>query len=324
MKQEEDIPIAVPVPVPVVPVPIPTQTATSTFSPSPTAPVTPIAPPIAGIQHQKSSFYVATTHTATNKFSDHQINQLRDQGYTLGQAHELLLFSKTFSLRFWVVDNSGSMSLNDGNRLVSTKNQSKVKMVPCTRWKEIQETVDYHAQLAALLQIPTTFKLLNNPGAHAGPQEFSIGTTGPASIDRDLQIARDVMKRASPQGVTPLARHVREIREEVYELTPSLLQQGRKVAIILATDGLPTDEYGISGAQSNNDFTAALRSLEGLPVWIVIRLCTDEDKVVDVSLALAYSYQSLYPINLFSHKECSVTMNDLIRSFITILTLSLK
>lgn len=173
------------------------------------------------------------------------------------------------------------MCLNDGNRLVNTSNQSKVKMVPCTRWKEIQEAVDYHAQLAALLQTPTTFKLLNNPGAHVGPQEFSIGTNGPASIDSELQIARDVMKNAQPQGVTPLAHHVKEIREEVCNLAPSLLQQGRKVAIILATDGLPTNEYGISGINANNEFTAALRSLEGLPVWIVIRLCTDEDRVVD-------------------------------------------
>jgi len=26
-----------------------------------------------------------------------------------------------------------------------------------------------------------------------------------------------------------------------------------------------------------------LRSMEGLPVWLVIRLCTDDDDVVDVS-----------------------------------------
>lgn len=279
---EEDIPIAVPVPVP-VPVPVQAQTTSDYNNPSPSAPVAPIAPPL-GIEHQKSSFYVATTHTASNKFSDYQINQLRDQGYTTGQAHELLLFTKTFSLRFWVVDNSGSMSLNDGHRFVNTKNKNTVKMVSCTRWKEIQEAVDYHAQLAALLQAPTTFRLLNNPGAHVGPQEFSIGTNGLSSIDRDLQMARHIMKNASPQGVTPLAKHILDIRQQVYDLTPSLIQQGRKVAIILATDGLPTNEYGISGRQSNDEFTGALRTLEGLPVWIVIRLCTDEDKVVEVGI----------------------------------------
>ena len=281
-EQDNIIPVAVP-----VPVPLPPYTTASNVNQAPTAPIEPMASPAVGLQHQESSFYVATTHhPASNKFSDHQIKQLCDQGYTLGQANEILLFSKTFSLRYWVIDNSGSMSLTDGNRLVNTSNQSKVKMVPCSRWKEIQEAVDYHAQLAALLEIPTIFKLLNNPGAHVGPQEFAIGTSGPSSIENELRIAREVMTRASPQGVTPLAQHVIKIREEVYKLTPSLSQQGRKVAIILATDGLPTNEYGISGMQSNNEFTAALRSLEGLPVWIVIRLCTDEDKVVDVSIQL--------------------------------------
>merc|ERR1712038_2214329 len=116
-------------------------------------------------------------------------NQLRDQGYTAGLSREILLFTKAFPLRFWVIDNSGSMSNTDGNRLVNTKNQSKIKMVSCTRWKEIQETVNYHAQMAALLQAPTTFRLLNNPGAHVGKQEFSIGTNGPEMIQEELRIA---------------------------------------------------------------------------------------------------------------------------------------
>ena len=61
----------------------------------------------------------------------------------------------------------------------------------------------------------------------------------------------------------------------------SLRADGSKVAIILATDGLPTDGQGRSDVTTKREFTEALRSLEGLPVWIVIRLCTDEDAVVD-------------------------------------------
>jgi hypothetical protein len=55
----------------------------------------------------------------------------------------------------------------------------------------------------------------------------------------------------------------------------------KKVAIILATDGLPTDENGYGGDQITQEFINALKSLEGLPVWLVIRLCTDEDQVTD-------------------------------------------
>merc|ERR1711976_117956 len=146
---------------------------------------------------------------------------------------------------------------------------------------EIQDTVEYHAQLSALLQMPTTFRLLNNPGAHIGPQEFSIGTNGPENIERELTLAKNIMSRSSPTGVTPLASHIKSIRQQIADLAPSLVQQGRKVAIVLATDGLPTNEFGISGTEASAEFTSALRSLEGLPVWIVIRLCTDEDSIVE-------------------------------------------
>jgi hypothetical protein len=61
----------------------------------------------------------------------------------------------------------------------------------------------------------------------------------------------------------------------------SLRQDGTKVVVVLATDGLPTDSHGQCDITTKREFTQALRSLEGLPVWIVVRLCTDEDDVVE-------------------------------------------
>ena len=55
----------------------------------------------------------------------------------------------------------------------------------------------------------------------------------------------------------------------------------RQVAVILATDGLPTDDQGYGGDEITQEFIRALRSLEGLPIWLVIRLCTDEENVTD-------------------------------------------
>ena len=51
------------------------------------------------------------------------------------------------------------------------------------------------------------------------------------------------------------------------------------MAVILATDGLPTDERGHGGPAIQQQFVEALRGLEGLPLWVVIRLCTDESEV---------------------------------------------
>jgi hypothetical protein len=53
------------------------------------------------------------------------------------------------------------------------------------------------------------------------------------------------------------------------------------VVITLATDGLPTDAEGNGGSFEQKAFVEALRMLEQLPIWLVIRLCTNEESVVE-------------------------------------------
>jgi hypothetical protein len=88
-----------------------------------------------------------------------EIRQLTLQGFSKGLARAMTENNASFPLRIWVVDNSGSMATCDGHRMVETKKSSDVKMVPCTRWSEIQDTVNYHVQMAALLQAPTVFRV---------------------------------------------------------------------------------------------------------------------------------------------------------------------
>eukprot|EP00545_Synedropsis_sp_CCMP1620_P009423 CAMPEP_0119015600 /NCGR_PEP_ID=MMETSP1176-20130426/11282_1 /TAXON_ID=265551 /ORGANISM="Synedropsis recta cf, Strain CCMP1620" /LENGTH=390 /DNA_ID=CAMNT_0006968907 /DNA_START=136 /DNA_END=1308 /DNA_ORIENTATION=+ len=215
------------------------------------------------------------------KLRDDELLALQDQGFPRGLAKTLTHNNSAFPVRMWVVDNSGSMRIADGHRIVETRSSSNVKLVDCTRWSEIQQTVEYHARMAYLLKAPTVFRLLNDPGKIVGPQQFSIGEKGFNMLDDDLAVALQTMQNASPGGVTPLCEHIREIRDNVVAMSPTLREDGTKVAIILATDGLPTDSQGRCDDAIKHEFTNALRSLEGLPVWIVIRLCTDDDDVVD-------------------------------------------
>jgi len=67
----------------------------------------------------------------------------------------------------------------------------------------------------------------------------------------------------------------------VSSMADELRREGRKVAIVIATDGLPTNEHGVGGSHVSQQFVESLRMLEGLPVWVVIRLCTDEDHIVN-------------------------------------------
>jgi len=217
----------------------------------------------------------------SENISEEQIRQLEQQGYTRGLAKAIGNNNDMFALRIWIVDNSGSMAHNDGHRFIETAKSSDVKVVSCTRWREIQETVEYHVRMAALLKAPTVFRLLNNPGGRVGPQIFGVADKGDHLIDSDLQVALSTITNAQPSGVTPLCRHIYEIQQQISTMAPQLQAEGRKIAVIIATDGLPTDEGGYGGVSKQNEFTTALRSLEGLPVWIVIRLCTDEDSVVN-------------------------------------------
>eukprot|EP00814_Leptocylindrus_danicus_P010866 CAMPEP_0116017310 /NCGR_PEP_ID=MMETSP0321-20121206/7971_1 /TAXON_ID=163516 /ORGANISM="Leptocylindrus danicus var. danicus, Strain B650" /LENGTH=434 /DNA_ID=CAMNT_0003487477 /DNA_START=390 /DNA_END=1694 /DNA_ORIENTATION=- len=208
-----------------------------------------------------------------------RIQTLMKAGFTRGLSRCLLGTTEAFALRIWVVDNSGSMTERDGNRVVP-QGQSIVS-VPCSRWEEICDTVQYHANMAATLNSPTIFRLLNDPGSRIGPQQFGIAEEGEEYINDDLRLMRSVMNKAQPGGVTPLTKHILEIQQGLHQLAPQLVSEGKRAVVILATDGLPTDEEGYGGPEITNEFMAALKSLEGLPVWVVIRLCTDEPMVTE-------------------------------------------
>ena len=73
-----------------------------------------------------------------------------------------------------------------------------------------------------------------------------------------------------PSGGTPLCHHVREVTKQISAISPELRKAGKKAALIICTDGEASD----------GDITAALKPLHDLPVWVVIRLCTDHDEIV--------------------------------------------
>jgi Mg-chelatase subunit ChlD len=242
------------------------------------------------------------------KLRNDDIQALQQQGFPRGLAQTLSTNNVAFPLRIWVVDNSGSMNQRDGHRIVSVdQTNRKLKLVDCTRWAEIQQTVEYHSQMAAHLHAPTVFRMLNDPGQGV-PQQFSIGERGEQLIDEDLTIALQSIGNSSPGGVTPLTEHIREIRANIVSMEPSLRENGSKVAIILATDGLPSDNKGYCNERTKHEFSQALRTLQGLPVWVVVRLCTDDDDVVEFYNQLDENLElSLEVLDDFTQEALEVT-----------------
>ena len=197
-------------------------------------------------------------------------------------ARLLALNARAFANRIWVVDNSGSMVITDGHRFSPTSDGNMTE-IRVSRWEELQETIMYHAEMAGVLNSPTVFRLLNDPGPLVGPQEFSVAQSPPGvgDVQEDIRKIRTYIRRAEPLGVTPLTSHILQIQEALHHMAPKLRREGKRVAVILATDGLPTDEEGFVSEDITEEFVRALKSMEGLPIWLVIRLCTDEKKVTD-------------------------------------------
>jgi hypothetical protein len=210
--------------------------------------------------------------------SQDQLQHLYNQHkFTPGLCNAVTQTLNDFSYRIWVVDNSGSMAAGDGKRQVTTSTGA-TKMVSCTRWDEIAECVTYHASLARDVTGPTKFRMMN-PTALSG-HCMSMGMDG-NDFHGSFNTVMSCMQRSGPGGVTPLAGHVNYIRREIDVVRHELETTGKKVCVVLATDGLPSDNQGYSNNRAKSEFVSSLRSLVGYPVWVVIRLCTDEDDVCE-------------------------------------------
>jgi len=61
--------------------------------------------------------------------------------------------------------------------------------------------------------------------------------------------------------------------------------KNHSVLVTLATDGLPSDENGHVGADQAEAFIDALKTLEPMPVTLIIRLSRNEETAKHVSEA---------------------------------------
>jgi len=151
------------------------------------------------------------------------------------------------------------MSSPDGSRLEQASGTER--LVGCTRWAEVADAIEFHGELAAVLQAPTTFAFLNPP--RTGAQRVVVSS---AANLPELRAAA----ASGPGGGTPLCEHVQAIAALIAADEARLRAAGQMVVLVIVSDGLPTD----------GDLAAAMQPLTKLPVWIVVRLCCDEERVI--------------------------------------------
>lgn len=185
---------------------------------------------------------------------------LTSAGWPEGMQDSFLRSLKKIPMRFFIVDDSGSMSTNDGRKIVRS-GPEKAKMVPCTRWSELTDALNFHIELAEVAKAPTEFRLLNG----ADPVLVGMGD----DQGEGAAFAKEVIGE-DPAGQTPLCAHIRCVIRAINAMAPTLRANGQKAAVIICTDG----------ESSDGPVAEAMRPLQNLPVWVVIRLATDEPTIV--------------------------------------------
>jgi len=197
-------------------------------------------------------------------------------GWTHGLMHEMAKSVDSFPIRYVIVDNSASMNLSDGRRLVANKD-GHLRPITCTRWAELGESILELANVTAALNAETHYHLLN-PCVEG--QFFVLNaqdaSTARASMPSDITQLKRVMKSPCEYS-TPLTEAVEKIAKCIAPSEAALRAAGKRAIVIVATDGLPNDA---------NSFVRAMINLQRLPVWVVVRLCTNDDNVVDYWTAL--------------------------------------
>lgn len=102
---------------------------------------------------------------------------LNTRNWPKGLINFLLKTVNKIPYRFFICDDSGSMATTDGKCLEGDRDNTKV--VSCDRWKEMRQSLNFHANLARSLDIPCEFRMLNSAppymigGPDSDPSNFT-------------------------------------------------------------------------------------------------------------------------------------------------------
>jgi hypothetical protein len=215
-------------------------------------------------------------------------------GLPRGLLSSVMACYNSCQLTLWLLDNSSSMKVHDSHAVVcpggsgcgdddstgAVESRDNV-----TRWHELRDCISFHSYMASKCWIRTKVWLVNvdNQENH----KFSLCCRSPEDVPDEMSRLKSALKSATlAQDQCPLTARVHKIGKIISPMAPSLNAHDEKVTVVICTQGLPTDDHGTSSRTIQNEFWSELKALSKLPVKIIIRLCSDDEKVKDAYNAM--------------------------------------
>ena len=185
--------------------------------------------------------------------------------------------------RKWLIENSASMKVQDAHCMKIGSNMEYIGSDDnVSRWQEFSQCFDFHVKMSARCWIATEFWLVNDPGADVGDQRFSVACGSQDDLSEEREMANEIIANVKlEQKRNPLASQMRRIERRIAKKAPRLISDDKHVVLMLCTGGIPSDEFGNDGSAVMTDFVDSLMALSKLPVKIIVRLCTDNERVTD-------------------------------------------
>ena len=127
------------------------------------------------------------------------------------------------------------------------------------------QSVRFHAGFAHAAGAASEFRLLNDYDPMViGQRDFS------GQSDENHAKLLKALERG-PNGGTPLCHHIREVIAAISTAAQQLRANGQSAVVVIITDGEASD----------GNLVDAMRPLKSLPAHVVLRVCTDDDAVVN-------------------------------------------
>ena len=215
----------------------------------------------------------------------HQLESFIDRlGLPHGCLSTIIDVYNQMDSRIFIIENSRSMNKRDSHLIKASPNYDCIeKKDGASRWSELAQCLDFHTKMAARCWLPTKYWLVNEPEGKI-PKRFNVAWGERENFHIESEQATKFMKDIRYQlnsDAIPLARQMRKIEAFLSREAPRLRERNQYIGIVVCTQGEPTDERGNTGPDILRQFMKNFSSLSDLPVKIIVRLCTDNDLIVD-------------------------------------------